>query len=497
MKRSVIRITIFILLLVAVLVFCDRVLSPKHGDGIYDLTKYYELEKDTVDVLILGSSLCFENFNTGTLWDEYGISAFDLGGSNQPPWNTYFYLKEALKTQHPKLIILEASNTKQYEDFSAQQYIVKNNYGLRWSRNKVDSLLASIRKGSRDSYIPEFLRYHYRYSDISRGDFLKDQGNPLYYDWKGFACNLGTYPTKAPDLAGITQTGYLSEKSEWYYIHILELAQQENIPIEVVIAPYTDCYDEEMMALNRAAEIAREKGVTFTNCLLMADEIGIDFSTDMADPVHLNYRGNRKFTHFIGEYITGKYDIPDHRNDERYSSWQRQADYIRRMISDQELRECYAPDEYLERICAKGFDDYEVLVSVDAGGDGNDDTAAGVLGRLGIDYDGTPGVWCIKNNTVIWGSSDDDRDHFIELPLSDIRVKRCDEGDDEGNLIVVDNVDCKTQTGGVNIVIYDDVTAAVEDSIAIFPGDEGSADSIKMVRNDELLSGRNVTGEQQ
>ena len=45
MKRSVIRITIFILLLVAVLVFCDRVLSPKHGDGIYDLTKYYELER--------------------------------------------------------------------------------------------------------------------------------------------------------------------------------------------------------------------------------------------------------------------------------------------------------------------------------------------------------------------------------------------------------------------------------------------------------------------
>ena len=491
MKRSVIRITIFILLLCAALYFVDRVLFPKFGDGIYDLKKYYELEEDTVDVLVLGSSMCFENFNTGTLWDEYGISAFDLGGSNQPPWNTYHYLKEALKTQKPKLIILEASNVKTYEEYSAQQYIVKNNYGLKWSRNKVDSLLASIRKEQRTTYIPEFLRYHYRYSDLSRADFLTDQGNPLYYDWKGFVCNMGTFPTEAPDLSQVTQIGYLSEKSEWYYNHIIELAQSENIPIEIVIAPYADCYDEEMEALNRAEEIAQEKGAPFMNCLRMTDEIGIDFSTDMADPVHLNYKGNRKFTHFIGEYITGKYDLPDHRNDERYATWQRQADYIRRLIADQELRECALPGDYIDLITDKDFKDYEVFVSVDEAGDELRDAAGDVLERLGIDP-AASGVWYIKDGDVIWASSDKDTDLYLELPLSDIHLKKCDEGSDEGNSIMVGSIDCKTNTTGINIVIYDNISARVVDSAALLP-DEASSGSIKLFRNDELPGGGSLT----
>lgn len=493
MKRSVIRITIFILLLAAVLYFVDRTLFPKFGDGIYDLKKYYELEEGTVDVLVLGSSMCFENFNTGTLLDEYGISAFDLGGSNQPPWNTYHYLKEALKTQKPKVIILEASNVKTYEEFSAQQYIVKNNYGLKWSRNKVDSLLASIRKENRSTYIPEFLRYHYRYSDLSRADFLKDQGNPLYYDWKGFVCNMGTFPTEAPDLSDVTEVGYLSEKSEWYFNHIIELAQSEGIPIEIVIAPYADCYDDEMKALNRAEEIANEKGVPFMNCLRMTDEIGIDYATDMADPVHLNYKGNRKFTHFIGEYIKGKYDIPDHRGDGRYASWQRQADYITRLIADQALRECDDPDDYAARITDKDFNEYEVLVSADCDGDTLSAPQQSILSQLGISTDDTSGVWCITDGAVTWGATDEDPVMFLELPLSDIRLQKSEEDSDEGNGITVDGIDCKANATGINIVIYDNVTAKVVDSVTLLPDGDDASGKLKLERPEELPGGGNLT----
>ena len=107
MKKSVVRIICFLLILVLCLGYANSVFKVKYGDGIYDVTKFYELEDNTVDVLFLGSSHAFEDFNTGTLWDEYGMSSFILAGSVQPMWNTYFYLKEALKTQTPKLIVLE------------------------------------------------------------------------------------------------------------------------------------------------------------------------------------------------------------------------------------------------------------------------------------------------------------------------------------------------------------------------------------------------------
>ena len=107
MKKSVIRIGSFILILGIVLGYVNKVFKVKYSDGIYSVTKFYELEDDTVDVLILGSSHAFENFNTGILWDEYGIASYILAGSLQPMWNTYYYLKEALKTQTPELIVLE------------------------------------------------------------------------------------------------------------------------------------------------------------------------------------------------------------------------------------------------------------------------------------------------------------------------------------------------------------------------------------------------------
>lgn len=81
----------FIVILTVVLLYTNRVFKVKYGDGIYDVTKFYELENETVDVLILGSSHAFEDFNTGTLWSEYGMAAYVLGGSVQPMWNTYYY----------------------------------------------------------------------------------------------------------------------------------------------------------------------------------------------------------------------------------------------------------------------------------------------------------------------------------------------------------------------------------------------------------------------
>ena len=69
-----------LLILLMVLAGINRVFKMKYGDGIYSLTKFYEQKKDSVDVLVLGSSHAFENINTGTLWDEYGMASYVLGG---------------------------------------------------------------------------------------------------------------------------------------------------------------------------------------------------------------------------------------------------------------------------------------------------------------------------------------------------------------------------------------------------------------------------------
>ena len=173
MKKSALRIISFLLILVICLGYLNSVFKVKFGDGIYSLKKFYEQDKNSVDVLILGSSHAFENYNTGTLWDEHGIASFILAGSAQPIWNTYFYMKEALKTQTPDLIVFEAYNTAFSPDYiDDDKTIIKNNFGLHWSPDKVDSIKASSKRERWNEFFLEYTQYHNRYKDINSGDIM-------------------------------------------------------------------------------------------------------------------------------------------------------------------------------------------------------------------------------------------------------------------------------------------------------------------------------------
>ena len=293
------------------------------------MTKFYEQDRNTVDVLILGSSHAFENINTGTVWDEYGMSSFLLCGSAQPLWNTYYYLKEALKTQTPKLIVLEGWCTHIKFKYSDDSRIIKNNFGLRLSPDKIKSLMVSTNKRRWPEFFLEYIHYHSRYKEIKKGDFLKNQGYPLYEDWKGFGCNMHTTSQNPINISGCFNQTDLSKKTEKFYRAIIELAQVNKIPIIVVIAPYAGINEKQQGYFNKAGDIATEYRVPFVNFNLHFNQIGLDFSTDVADKDHLNNKGSQKFSRYIGAILKAKYDIPDHRGDEKYASWQRHADYIR------------------------------------------------------------------------------------------------------------------------------------------------------------------------
>jgi len=77
MRKSVARIVCFIIILCLVLSYVISVFRLKYTTGIYNATKFYELEDNSVDVVVIGSSHSFANFNTGVLWDEAGIAAYD------------------------------------------------------------------------------------------------------------------------------------------------------------------------------------------------------------------------------------------------------------------------------------------------------------------------------------------------------------------------------------------------------------------------------------
>lgn len=275
----------------------------KYAEGIYGLKKFYELEENQVDVLVLGSSHAFVDINPAILWGEYGIASYDLGGAQQPLWNTYYYFKEALRTQNPRLIILEAYTTTFADEYNIDSIIIKNTYGLKPSADKIKAVRISSPKEKQKEFLLEFTQYHTRYKELTVADFVKNQGNNLYEDWKGFCCNMGTVPFEKPDVSGITGIREMSEKTEEYYVKILRLANKNSIPILVIVSPYAEITTNDQCIYNRVAEIAKEEGALFYNFNNDYDEMNLDFTMDMADVSHLNYIGNQKFTKYLGKFL--------------------------------------------------------------------------------------------------------------------------------------------------------------------------------------------------
>ena len=470
MKKTLVRIICFLLILISALYGTNRIFKVKYGDGIYDMTTFYQLEDNTVDVLILGSSHAFENINTGTLWEEYGMASYILAGSIQPMWNTYYYLQEALKTQTPELIVLEGFCTTFDQEFIDDSRIIKNTYGMKWSPDKLAAMKISAPKERWREFIPEYIQYHTRYTELSKLDFYGEKANPLYCDWKGFGCNMATTPLEAKDVSGVTARTPLYEKTETYYRKTLELAKERHIPVMVLISPYAGISDAHKALYNTAADIAAEYDIDFWDGNCHLQEIGIDYATDAADTSHLNYRGSRKFALFLGKYLKDHYEISDRRDDPEFLSWQRNCDYITQQICNQKLREQQDANTI---IAGLSNPNYLLLISLDGNCTAGDERLQSFYTSLGIVGDPAyGGVWCRDNaaagtENFLWYAQLGTAEKYWDETAHDLCLKRIPDAGVYTNHIIVDNTEYKKVQNGVNVVVYDRVTESVADSFAI------------------------------
>lgn len=359
--QNKIKLILFLLLLVSGLFAAQRFLSFKYGDGIYDLKTFYQLKPDSVDVLVLGSSHAFEDINPAVLYDHNGIAAFDLCGGLQPLWNTYYFEKEALKTQKPKLIVLEAFCTTFSLEYADNSRIVKNVYGMKWSPDKIRALMVSAPRKDWADYFLDFFQYHNRYSDLSSADFLPYQGDaPKYQDWKGFGENFDTMAYQKPDISSVKTPGKMTDKNEKYYRAILSLAKENHIPVCVVLSPYAGISEGDQAVYLQAESIAKEYAVPFYNYNLSYDSLGLHFSTDFADGNHLNYLGNEKFTKHLGDTLAGTFHLPDRRGDPAYRSWQRNAEDRKLRVSNFALSSSKEASAY-QKLLHTSADRYEIV----------------------------------------------------------------------------------------------------------------------------------------
>lgn len=441
-----------------------KVFRFKYTDGIYNMDAFRNLEKDSLDVLVLGSSHAYVDINPAVFWSEYGIAAYDLCGSNQPMWNTYYYLKEALKTQTPKVVVLEAYCVSLDLEYIDEGRIIKNYYGLSPSMDKLRAGMESVPKDQWKEYLPEWVRYHNRYQELEPSDFLPYLGQSnVYQNWKGFGNNCAIMETYTQEDFYTEEAFPLHEKAERYYRKIIELTKAERIPLYIIVSPYCGINREEFGKYNRAEEIAGEYGIPFVNYNLLCDEIGIDYGEDGADSGHLNHIGSEKLTKYLGNYLKEQYALADHRGDETYISWDINVLCTEQQVYNQRMTEIYSMENYLRKLDHAG---YIVILSIE--GQLNEENKVELvqaLGDFGIN-EATAlqgGTW-VKHQGEFLFYSKGESEYFWHQSVStgDLAVKGITTTDAE---LYFGPEKCNKVGNGINVLVYDTITETLVDAV--------------------------------
>lgn len=346
---------LFIAILFTVIQLAYRVIVPKFFyQDIWGTSAtfvgFYQMEKDTVDVLFFGSSLSATAYIPQELYDSYGIASYNLACEQQNLVTTYFWLKEALGYQSPEVVVLDCHLLfpyKTHEPLNSPEVSTRKAFDyMRWSGVKweaVKTICELDENQSKMSYYLPNIRYHNRWKDLNREDFAFWEMRE-HYERKGYAplaeaCGEGHEPFIASASAEEMEMVPLMKE---YLDKITDLCKQEGISLVLTNVPSVVISVEKYNALQR---YANEHDLLFLdfNEKALAEEIGFCYPTDSADGAHLNLWGAQKVTDYIGQILTDRYDVAAVSDEQ----WESTKSYYEDLEKDCALVHITDVDEYL------------------------------------------------------------------------------------------------------------------------------------------------------
>lgn len=321
--KNGVRSAICIVLLIAIISYEYYSLMP---DVLGWCRSFYSQKENSIDVLFVGSSNVYSNINPAILWNQAGIASFVLGSSDQPIWNTYYYVREAYKTQNPKLVVIDMLNLMLPYDYEDLSHAFQHIAGLHFSRNKIEAIQASATRENWWDLAVGWPIIHNRWMDGNSSGTIYDHFGSMEkgYSPVFFSTLNNTYEYDyVPHVYYGIDEYKMTEKCEQYLRMIIEYCQSKGSEVLLLKTPYI--IDERADGIyNQAELIAAEYGISAVNMNKL--DFGFVYTTDLGDTQHLDFYGVEKVDGWIVNYIKSNYTIPDRRGNKAYTSWDEYTD---------------------------------------------------------------------------------------------------------------------------------------------------------------------------
>ncbi len=350
-KKRIAKVAGILLVLFLCVMYLTDILAMKWRYPCYESivpTRFYDLDKNSVEVCVLGSSQVVYGISGMELYGEYGISAYSLGTALQPIEASYTWLQECNKTQDIKLLVFDVSMLFEYSDEARYRQAYDN---MKLSLTKLKAVWEHCQESSTAdpfiSYIFKIVKYHNRWSELEKDDFtIQTQDHPIFRGNYAYALSDPVNIDKvAYDNDGYDPSLTMNPDQLKYFEMILDYCENEDIEVLLIKTPKSSWSLTKHMLME---EYVEEHGLTFLefSSMEMMEKLGIDPSRDFRDSDHLNLIGAQKLSRYLGAYIKENYELTDFRKVEGYDD-QNYGRYLERM-EDSKVQLATNVTEYFE-----------------------------------------------------------------------------------------------------------------------------------------------------
>lgn len=359
-KKYAIKLAAFLAILGVVLGTVNRLLIPKYYyNSDWPTTStyldFYNMERNSVDVLFLGSSHCAAAFSPLELYREYNIRSYNLGCEQQNLLVSYYWLSEALRFQSPEYVFLDTFMLFPYNKNetlnSAEEATRKAMDIMKWSWVKAEAVYDICRLDTSQklsSYLFPNERFHTRWKGLFEDDFtmrtIAEHETLMGFRPLDFNVDIEGYQTFGKISAAETEYEEMVPSMLVYLDKIVELCAKKNIRLVLVKTP-TMFYSRE--AYNTVRMYALEHDLEYLdfNEEVLYAAAGLDFKVDSCDTDHVSVSGAKKVSDYLGEWLTSEGITC--RVDEQ---WEKRVLYDEHRLRDESLKEITDYDQYMQAI---------------------------------------------------------------------------------------------------------------------------------------------------
>lgn len=319
------------------------------------------VDEDTLDVLVLGSSHAQYSFSPAFFYEQTGLYSYVLGSACQPLEVSYEMLKEALKTQNPKVVVLEVFTATPRRDVCEGDgcYVIAA-YQMQ-GQERINTF-NYLEKTKAESYYNEFINNHNNWKDIDfssfdfaslkpKNVFAEEYVTDGYSDF-GYEYSYAsdTYPPNwwhghdGGDDYGEEVT--LDELDLWALENIYELCEQKGIQLVFYKTPIDSMRSIDKAYLKEVFAWGQERDIPYVNFFEEQRSLGFYIGIH-SDSYHLNVTGANIVTNYLADFIEQLPVTFDHKYNQDF---QGRLTYNAKQLDVQAIKQERDPYKCVERL---------------------------------------------------------------------------------------------------------------------------------------------------